>query len=281
VNERLTILPEQAASRAFDHQSADFDRIYGNDTIIRYKRERVREHVGRYLQSPSSILELNAGTGEDAIWFASAGHTVHATDISAGMLEQLDKKRRQFGFGERINFERCSFTQLEGLANRGPFDMVFSNFAGLNCSNQLAAVLESSSALLKPGGLMTLVILPKFCLWEFLLLFKGKFKTAFRRFSGMKGTKAKIEDKEFRCWYYNPSFIKKRMKKQFEVLAVEGLCSIVPPSYITGFAEKRPGLFSQLVKKENKLKAKWPWRSVGDYYIITLRKKVVPDAGRG
>ena len=99
--------------------------------------------------------------------------------------------------------------------NRGPYDLIFSNFAGLNCTNELDKVLQSFDSLLKPGGIVTLVILPKFCLWEFLLLFKGKFKTAFRRFSGSKGAKAHIEGEYFRCWYYNPSFIRKHLKNSF------------------------------------------------------------------
>jgi hypothetical protein len=93
----------------------------------------------------------------------------------------------------------------------------------LNCTPELEKTLASFKSLLKPGGLITLVILPRFCLWEFLLLFKGKFKTAFRRFSGKKGTKAKIDGAYFRCWYYDPSFISRHLKKSFDVVALEGI----------------------------------------------------------
>jgi hypothetical protein len=134
-------------------------------------------------------------------------------------------------------------------------------------------VLNSFSELLKSGGKATLVVLPKFCLWEFLLLFKGRFKTAFRRFSGPKGTPAKIDDKHFRCWYYNPTYIRRHLKNSFDLVGLEGLCTIVPPSYIEGFAEKHPRMYSYLEKKENKWKSKWPWKLIGDYYIITLQKK--------
>ncbi|MGZ5220420.1 MAG: hypothetical protein ACXWC7_10085, partial [Chitinophagaceae bacterium] len=58
-----------------------------------------------------------------------------------------------------------------------------------------------------------------------------------------------------------------------EQVALEGLCTIVPPSYLQGFAEKHPKIYQSLVKKENKWKAYWPWTTIGDYYIITLRKK--------
>jgi ubiquinone/menaquinone biosynthesis C-methylase UbiE len=273
MKESLSYTYQQAARKAFNKQAAVFDQEYAGNTIIQYKRKRVREHTNGFLTPGSLILELNAGTGDDAIYFAQQGHRVHATDISEEMQEILSKKVEQLDLENRITREICSFTSLENLQQPGPYDHIFSNFAGLNCTDQLAAVLDSFSFLVKPGGYVTLVILPKFCLWEFLLLFKGKFRTAFRRFSGKKGAKAQINGENFRCWYYNPSFIKNRLKPSFDMVGLEGLCTIVPPSYIEHFAEKHPRLYRSLEKKENRWKKVWPWRSTGDYFIITLQKK--------
>lgn len=264
---------EQQAATAFSRQAALFDALYSGNTIVQYKRDRVREHMNRFLKSGSNILELNAGTGEDAIYFARQGHYVHATDISKGMQERLAEKVLSAQLTEKISREICSFTQLDQLKSKGPYDCIFSNFAGLNCTSELNKVLHSFSPLLNKDGVVTLVILPKFCLWETLLLFKGKFKTAQRRFFSGKGRKAHIEGSFFQCWYYNPSYVIKHLKDNFDPIALEGLCTIVPPSYIENFAEKYPKLFTYLKQKENKLKRYWPWRLVGDYYIITLRKR--------
>lgn len=268
-----TTIYEQAAAKAFSKQAPHFDTLYNDNSIIQYKRKRVREHVAKFLAPRSSILELNAGTGEDAIYFARQGHTVHATDISAGMQEAAFKKIKESQLEKAVSFELCSFTELKGLQQQGPYDFIFSNFAGLNCTSELDKVLNSFNHLLKPKGFVTLILLPKFCLWESLLLFKGKFKTAFRRFSGNKGTKAKIDGENFRCWYYNPSIIRKHLKNSFNVVALEGLCTLVPPSYIEHFAENHSKLYRFLANKENKWKSKWPWKVIGDYYIITLQKK--------
>lgn len=270
----VTNIQEKAAASAFSKQAPQFDLVYTDNTIIQYKRKRVREHVEKFLPPRSSILELNAGTGEDALYFARQGHTVHATDISTGMQEVLIKKIKENQLDNAVTFELCSYSGLEDLQQQGPYDFIFSNFAGLNCTSGLKKVLSSFSPVLKPGGFVTLVLLPRFCLWEFLLLFKGKFKTAFRRFSGKKGTPAKIDEEYFRCWYYNPSYIRRHLKKTFDVVATEGLCTLVPPSYIDHFAENHPRLFSFLKKKENSWKSKWPWKVIGDYYIITLQKKL-------
>jgi ubiquinone/menaquinone biosynthesis C-methylase UbiE len=264
---------EVRTAAAFSKQSALFDELYSGNTIIQYKRQRVRAHLQALLEPQSEILELNAGTGEDAIFFAKQGHRVHATDISEGMMRELSRKVRTNNLDASVSCETISYTMLTVLKNKGPFDCVFSNFAGLNCTGKLDQVLRDFDALLKPGGIVTLVTLPKFCLWETLFLFKGKFRTAFRRFFASGGRKAHVEGMNFRCWYYSPRFIIKHLRNNFDLIAVEGLCTIVPPSYIENFAEKHPRSFSFLCKWENRLKAKWPWRNVGDYYIISFRKR--------
>jgi len=74
----------------------------------------------------------------------------------------LIKKIKQTNLDRKITHELCSFTELENLRQPGPYDHIFSNFAGLNCTNELEKVLNSFSFLLKPGGLVTLVLMPKF-----------------------------------------------------------------------------------------------------------------------
>jgi len=279
MNKPVDMVYEQQAAAAFNKQSALFDEIYSANAIIQYKRKRVRDHVERFIKPQSKILELNAGTGEDAVYFAQHGHYVHATDISSGMQEVLSLKVLANALTAKVSFELCSFTQLENLKNKGPYDLIFSNFAGLNCTNELEKVLRSFSPLLNPGGIITLVLLPKFCLWEASLFIKGKFKAAFRRFFSAGGRRAHIEGEYFRCWYYDPSLIKKNLKKDFDLLALEGLCTLVPPSYVENFAKKHPKAFKVLKDKEDKWKAKWPWRSIGDYYIISFRKKINQNSG--
>jgi ubiquinone/menaquinone biosynthesis C-methylase UbiE len=263
---------ELKASEAFTKQSGVFDQLYGDDAIIQYKRQRVREHILRYARPQTFMLELNCGTGEDAMFFARQGFKIHATDISTAMLDVLRKKTDSSFYEEKISTEQCSFTELEFL-EADQFDYVYSNFGGLNCTGELEKVLHSFDNLIKPGGVVTLVIISKFCLWETLLLFKGKFKTAFRRFFSGKGRRAHIEGNFFKCWYYSPSFIKKHLEGKFEFLSLEGLCTIVPPSYIENFAQKHFKLFNLFRKMENKVKAKWPWNRTGDYFIISFQKK--------
>jgi ubiquinone/menaquinone biosynthesis C-methylase UbiE len=270
--EQLNHINEQQTAHAFSGQSAIFDQLYANNGIVAYKRTRVRQLLLRYLKPGSHILELNAGTGDDAVFLAEQGHHVHATDISTGMQARLREKVLLHGMSAFVTQELCSFTSLENLSDKGPFDCIFSNFAGLNCTADLHKVLTSFDYLLKPGGAVVLVVLPRFCLWETLLMFKGKFKTAGRRFFSSGGRKAKIDGAYFTCWYYSPGFISHTLSRKFKPKELEGLCTIVPPSYIENFPEKYPRLYGWLCRMENRLKSKWPWKYIGDYYIISLQK---------
>lgn len=264
---------EKKVSAAFNAQSVIFDALYRDNKIVDYKRQRVREHLLKFLEPGSHILELNAGTGDDAIYFAKKGFHVHATDISEGMQDKLSGKLTGEFMTGSVSQEICSFTNLDALKKKGPYDCIFSNFAGLNCTGQLEKVLGDFDGLVKPGGMLLLVILPRFCLWETLLVFRGRFKTAFRRFFSSGGRRARIEDSEFTCWYHSPRFVKRHLKDKFEMMETEGLCAIVPPSYIERFPEKYPSLYAGLCSLENRLKGKWPWKHMGDYYIISFRKK--------
>jgi ubiquinone/menaquinone biosynthesis C-methylase UbiE len=266
-------LNEREAAKAFSKQAPVFDAYDAGNIIIRYKRKRVRDHVLRYLPPESSILELNAGTGLDATYFARLGHRVHATDIAQGMQLILREKVKTMELSDRVTAELCSFNALDQLQQKGPYDLIFSNFAGLNCTGELRKTLSSFSSLVRPGGLVTLVILPKFCLWEVLLLFKGKFRTAFRRFFSGRGAASHVEGVHFKCWYYSPSYVIRSLRDSFELLSLEGLSTIVPPSYIEHFAERHPILFGRLRTREDRWKGKWPWKYIGDYYIISFRKR--------
>ena len=87
------------------------------------------------------------------------------------------------------------------------------------------------------------------------------------------GVTAHVEGTHFTCWYYNPSFIIKQLQGSFALVSLDGLCTIVPPSNIENFAGKYPVIYRSLCTLENKFEDAFPWRLIGDYYIITLRKR--------
>lgn len=269
--QNIADIQEAKVSDAFSRQSPDFDHIYTSNAVAEWMRDKARMEVMTFIKPNAYLLELNCGTGMDSIWFAQKNIRVLATDNAPGMLAALKNKITANHLENQIEARRCSFNHLEILEGY-TFDYIYSNFGGLNCTDQLPQVLQQAGKLLKPGGYCTFVIMPVICPWELLMLFKGYFKTAFRRFR-KGGTDAHIEGVHFQCYYYNPSIIQKTLKEDFELISLKGMAFLMPPPFISQFQEKYPRWFKLFEKLENKLAGIFPFNRCCDHYIITLKKK--------
>ena len=78
-------------------------------------RNNIRQHVLNYTTPSQTMLELNCGTGLDAMFFVNQGLFVHATDNADGMLNQLQQKVINYKLEGRLTFQKCSFNELEQL----------------------------------------------------------------------------------------------------------------------------------------------------------------------
>jgi ubiquinone/menaquinone biosynthesis C-methylase UbiE len=264
-------IQETNVSAAFSAQSAIFDEIDEKNLIIQWMRAKVREHVLAYWKAGESILELNAGTGLDAIYFAQKGINVHATDNASGMLSELSNKVATLGLANKITVQQCSFSELSNL-NKTGFNHIFSNFGGLNCTDKLNEVIESFYNLLKPGGTVTLVLMPPVCPWELMLALKGNFKVAFRRLK-KGGAPSHLEGKYFMTHYYSSARVKKMFGRNYNVESIKGLGIAIPPPYLEDFPVKHPRIYKSLVSVENSISGLPVFRSCADHFIITMRKK--------
>ena len=260
----------QSVSTAFTRQSTSFDQIEEQNEILQWMRKQIHEHCLRHFKPGDHILELNCGTGIDAVFFAAHGMKVHATDISEGMLAQLQKKISEKNLHEKITTQQCSFTELSKIEKTN-FDGIFSDFGGLNTASDISSVINSFTQLLNPGGTVTLVIMPPVCPWEILLALKGNFKTAFRRFKP-NGAESHLEGETFMSYYFRPSKIISAFGKDYEVKELQGLGSLVPPPYLDNFPRKHPLLFANLKRKEEKYCQSFPFNRWADHFILTMRK---------
>lgn len=254
---------------AFSRTAEKYDRFAKGHPNLSRMRARVYAHLINQLPVKAQILELNAGTGTDAVFLAQRGFSVHATDIAPGMLARARAKVVQLGLEERVTVETCSFTALERLG-AGPFDAVFSNLGGLNCLADLRQVTGSLPALLRPGGLVTWVLMPPVCLWELAMAFTGDFKFAFRRLS-RNGTLAHLEGEHFMVHYFTPRQAVAAFGPDFTTLSVEGLSVFAPPAESKNLAKRHPRLYSLLCRLDDRVGRVYPWSGWGDFYILSLR----------
>lgn len=254
-------------SKAFTIQSVHFDELYQSNPMVEYMRKRVYTHVLKY-HTPGKMLELNAGTGTDALYFSKLGYEIYATDNAPGMIKAIKNKILP---ENKIYPFLCNFENIEKMQEYAPFDNIYSNFGGLNCTSNLFSVLKKCIDLLCVGGKMTIVIMPRHCPWEWFELLTLKPKIAFRRYK--KQCNSNLETISFTTYYYNPKIIIKELEEKVDVLGWEGLCSICPPSYKTKLIKYFPFFWKSLGYIENKISTWKGLRSYADYVILTFQKK--------
>jgi ubiquinone/menaquinone biosynthesis C-methylase UbiE len=259
----------EAIAKAFSLTAEKYDRLAHDHPNLRRIRHKVYAHLVAYLSSGARILELNAGTGTDAVHLAQIGYSVHATDLAPGMLARLGAKVERLGLGEAISFQRCSFTALEQVRS-GPFDAVFSNLGGLNCLADLRVVSSQLPEVLLPGGIVTWVLMPPVCPWELARAIAGDFKYAFRRFSH-EGTLAHLEGQFFPVYYFTPRQVLDALGSHFKLLAVEGLSVFAPPAESKNLAKRHPRLYKFLCWLDDRLAHLPPFHGWGDFFLISLQ----------
>ena len=256
-------------AEAFSRTAEKYDAFADDHPNQTRMRNKVYSHIQRFVPAGSRILELNAGTGTDAVELARRGYIVHATDIAPGMLERLQHKVRELDLSKQITYQRCSFTELDKIGG-APFDAVFSDLGGLNCIPDLSPVIAQLPLVLRPNGLVTWVLMPPVCLWEMAEIFRGHPRLAFRRLA-RNGTRAQLEGVHFTVYYFTPEKVRRWFGDAYDCLAIEGLSVLTPTAESKNFAKQYTRLYRTLSWLDDRLASRRPWRSWGDFFIITMR----------
>ncbi len=256
-------------AEAFSRTAEKYDQFGEDHPHLTRMREKVYAHLTRFAPPGARILELNAGTGVDAVELARRGFHIHATDIAPGMLHRLREKVERLGLADRITAQECSFTELERVQG-GPFDVVFSDLGGLNCLPELTPVIRTLPKVLRSGGVVTWVLMPPICLWELATIFTGQVCLALRRLSPY-GTRAHLEGLYFKVYYATPKQVIAAFGEAYSLLAVEGLSVITPTAESKNFAKRFPRLYQALSRLDDRLASKPPWWGWGDFFIVSLR----------
>lgn len=245
----------------------EYERLSRENAIDVSRRNLIRAHVGHYLKPNGTLLELNAGSGIDALYFAQHGWDVLATDISDAAEIFIRKKISETRL-DNLRFQKCAFEDLSAID--GTYDHIFSNFGGLNCTNDLKTIFNQFSRLANSGGYVSLVIMPEFYPWEMVTLLKGN-KNAFRRWQ-KNGVRAQIGNDSVQTYYHSPADVKAAFPKDFIHVRTVNIGTFYPSAHFTRPA-KYPNLMRFLVKLDGFLNHTWivP-KGIGDYFIITFQK---------
>ena len=171
------------AVKAFDAVAPAFDLRFGEWLSVEAQRAAVRRALLSAFPPRGRILELGGGTGVDAAWLAARGFDVTLTDGSPAMVAIAQAKLAPLG-------ARASVAPLEELEAFGEehsmkgqmFDGAFSNFASLNCVEDLRPVGRGLAKLLRPGASAMLVLFGTMSPGEMLVeALRGRPRQSFRR----------------------------------------------------------------------------------------------------
>lgn len=260
---------QESIAEAFSRTAAKYDAFADDHPHLTRMRNKVYAHLSRHVPFGARILELNAGSGTDAVVLAQRGYFVHATDIAPGMLDRLRAKLKDLRLEDRVTVEERSFLALTDVAG-APFDAIFSDLGGLNCVPDLSPIIQQLPNVLRPGSVVTWVLMPRLCLWEMAEALRGNFHVAFRRLSS-RGVDSHLEGLHFDVYYFSPRQVITWFGDDFEVLSLEGLSVITPTAESKNFAKMFPHVYRALSWLDDSLSPHSPWNGWGDFFILSLR----------
>jgi ubiquinone/menaquinone biosynthesis C-methylase UbiE len=254
----------------FDAVAREYDAAFSHTALGRLQRALVHDFLEKKVLRPGiRVLELNGGTAEDAIWLAARGARVRSTDLSADMVAVSREKVEKAGFSAQISCAVLDIRQLR--QEQGAYDLIFSNFGGLNCISpeELPVALAEIPRLLAPGGYWVAVVMGRFCFWETLyFLWKGRWRSAFRRWRRGPVQARLSAHSSVATWYYAPSELP---QNQLTPVVTAPVGCFIPPSYLEPFFGKRPRMlrFLNFLEKKCRFRAGVHW---ADHYLIAWRK---------
>jgi len=256
---------------AFDAVAESYDAHFTNSAIGRAQRGAVWKEIDRIFTTGQQVLEINCGTGVDALHLAARGVHVTACDSAAQMIAVA--RRRVNAISATVNFKVLANERIGTLQLDGPFDGILSNFSGLNCTPALALMAGDLARLVKVRGKMALCLFGRLCAWEFFWYFsRGNIRKAVRRFSPGGRPTALSGSSEINVWYHSVRQLKAAFTPHFRLLRWKGVGVAVPPSYLGCLAADHPHLFRLACKIDPWLGECPGFRAMADHLLLIFER---------
>lgn len=255
----------------FDHVAETYDQVFTDSLIGHAQRDSVWRELDRCFQPGQRILELNCGTGVDAVRLAERGIDVLACDVAPRMIEVA---RRRLDFSPAgAEFRVLPTERISTLVDEGPFDGALSNFGGLNCVEDLSAVARDLARLLAPGATALLCLLGRHAAWEIAwYLFHGNPRKALRRLQRGGATGRLTAGVTVKVYYPSVREMARLFAPEFRLLRVKGIGVAVPPSYLERLAQRRPKMLRTLTRVDGWVSG-WPViRGLADHILFEFRR---------
>jgi hypothetical protein len=237
-----------------------------------WQRQQFQKVLGRYAHPGMHWLELGSGTGTDALWLANQGIEITCTEPHPWMFEQLQAKTSSVA---AIHALPLKAEQLDNLGQQ-VFDGVFSNFAALNCVEDLGTVAQALATRLKTQAPVVLCLFNRQCGWELALgLLQGLFRGNPERLGRRQGPQRLVEMQpgiEVSTFYHQPREILQAFEPWFRFESLVGMGIAVPPSGWI-LADRAPKFFQFLHHLDMAWGKGFGLRSLGDHQIWCFTRR--------
>jgi len=259
------------AAAPFDVLADTYDEVFTRSLIGQAQRAQVWRVLAQAFSNGQRVLEINCGTGEDALFLARRGLSVLACDSSPRMISTARSRKATEAPGAKVEFRLLPTEQLNQLP-REQFDGAFSNFGGLNCVEDLRNVAAELAMLLKPGASLVLCLANRFCAWEMLWYgAQGNKEKAFRRVR-RDGIEASLGSARVHVWYPAVSDLASTFAPWFRLKSHRGIGVCVPPSYLEHWAQQHTSLLRICEKLDRAIAAWITLRSLGDHVLLHFER---------
>ena len=251
----------------FDSMAADYDQSFTTSAVGERMRAAVWRRLDVAFQPGERVLELNCGTGEDAIYLGRRGVRVLATDRSIEMLAIASAKAAHAGLTGMVDATQLA---IEDLAHHrtSMFDGALSTFGGLNCVRDLSAVARGLAASLRPGAPALLCVMGPAVPWEWgWYLVRGRPRKALRRLrrggTGWRGLRISYPSIGAVRQAFAPYFVQRR---------VAAIGALVPGTFAEPWAARHPRMLAALDSLERFTETAWPLPWLADHFLIELER---------
>jgi ubiquinone/menaquinone biosynthesis C-methylase UbiE len=235
--------PTHFAQAYWDTAAETYVQDFSGTGIGETRRHAVWRRLDKIFSPGQKLLELNCGTGIDAVHLAERGIQLVACDISSRMIELALQLSASTDTSELIDFRVLPNEEIGSLKGENVFDGAFSNFCGLNCVEDLPAVVRELTRLVRPEARVLLCMIGRFVPWEIAwFMAHGEPGKALRR---LRGSSFRSSDPGTVC-IQRPSVreIARVMSPAFRLQRWSGVGIAVPPTY----TENRMQHFPRMIK---------------------------------
>lgn len=262
---------QHQALLAFDSIAAKYDELFTRSLIGRAQRGAVWEALIDIFEPGAHILELNCGTGEDALFLGRHDIFVTACDGSEGMIHTAQQRLRNEDPDAPVGFKLLATEQLAQLQPAEPFDGALSNFSGLNCVSNLSQVARDLASAVTAGAPVLICLSSRFCLAEILwFLIHGDARKAIRRTSGI--ATANVGEFVVKVYYPTLREVRQAFSPWFRLRSCTGIGVTVPPSYVEPAIRKYPRLLELLCSIDKRIARLPIVRTMGDHMLLHFER---------